>query len=232
MTPDSNPEFKKWFGTSKVTNDDGSPKVVFHGTNQDIHTFDASRHGENTRAASSIAFFFTEDPEEAAEYAELAGRTQIANAPNHEKKVAELQKLIAQAEKKNDWSTAERLYLEYENLDLGAINADPCGQNIVPVYLSVKNPKILDMKHRFDGHVVAEAIKTAKQQGFDGLKLLNVFDPVSLEGRPSLFSTTQWIAFAPEQIKFAIGIRAPCATPTNRAESRRNIRPRLTKNSF
>lgn len=35
------PEFKKWFADSKVVNEDGSPKVVYHGTNGgDFYTFD------------------------------------------------------------------------------------------------------------------------------------------------------------------------------------------------
>jgi hypothetical protein len=33
------PQFKKWFGDSKVVNDDGSPKVMYHGTQADITEF-------------------------------------------------------------------------------------------------------------------------------------------------------------------------------------------------
>lgn len=35
----STPEFKKWFGDSKVVNEDGSPMVVYHGTNKDFDKF-------------------------------------------------------------------------------------------------------------------------------------------------------------------------------------------------
>src|SRR3954470_24640388 len=34
-----NPAFAKWFGASKVTNPDGSPMVLYHGTNADIEKF-------------------------------------------------------------------------------------------------------------------------------------------------------------------------------------------------
>lgn len=33
------PEFKKWFGDSKIVNDDGTPKVMYHGTQADITVF-------------------------------------------------------------------------------------------------------------------------------------------------------------------------------------------------
>jgi hypothetical protein len=33
------PQFKKWFGESKVVNEDGSPRVMYHGTQADISEF-------------------------------------------------------------------------------------------------------------------------------------------------------------------------------------------------
>tara|TARA_R110000868_G_scaffold18467_12_gene81214 strand:- start:6824 stop:14359 length:7536 start_codon:yes stop_codon:yes gene_type:complete len=33
------PQFRKWFGNSKITNEDGSPKVMYHGTQADITEF-------------------------------------------------------------------------------------------------------------------------------------------------------------------------------------------------
>lgn len=201
--------FWRWFGDSKVADDQGRPLVVYHGTNQSFDSFSDERHGRNTSAASSIAFFFTEDAREANEYAELAGRTQVADAVNVEKRSEEIQREISRAESRGDWDAAERLYLELEDLELGAINADPSGQNIMPVYLSIQNPMVLDMGDGFDGHRVRDAIAEAKAAGHDGLKLLNVYDPVGLEGREAagLFSTTQYVAFRPEQIKSATGNR-------------------------
>lgn len=201
--------FVAWFGDSKVVDEQGRPLVVYHGTNQSFDSFSDERHGRNTSAASSIAFFFTEDAREANEYAELAGRTQVADAVNVEKRSEEIQREISRAESRGDWDAAERLYLELEDLELGAINADPSGQNIMPVYLSIQNPMVLDMGDGFDGHRVRDAIAEAKAAGHDGLKLLNVYDPVGLEGREAagLFSTTQYVVFRPEQIKSAIGNR-------------------------
>lgn len=37
--PTDNPNFQRWFGDSKVVNDQGEPLIVYHGTNQDFDTF-------------------------------------------------------------------------------------------------------------------------------------------------------------------------------------------------
>lgn len=186
-----------------VRDESGELLIVYHGTNQDFTHFDESRIGVNTNAACSVAFFFTEKPVEAAEYADLAARTQIIDAVSHEVKIESLRKQIVASEKKMDWSTAERLYLEMEDLDLGAINDDPSGQVIYPVFLNAKNIEILDLGGSFDGHRVAAAIQRAKSEGKDGLKLTGVYDPVA--ARPGAFDTTQWVVFRSDQILSAVG---------------------------
>lgn len=37
------PEFKKWFGDSKVVDEEGKPKVVYHGTTEDFNAFNTNR---------------------------------------------------------------------------------------------------------------------------------------------------------------------------------------------
>lgn len=197
--PEGSDAFREWFGDSKVVDGNGDPLVVYHGTNQNFEEFDRGRIGENTSAASSTDFFFTENPEEAAEYADLAARTQIQDAPFVEKKVAEIQRKIAVAEKRGDWDAVELLTTEWEVLELGAIQAPDAGQQIIPVYLSIKNPAVVDAKGSFDAHAVAEAIVAAKRNGSDGVKIMNAYDPVG--DRVSAFTTTQWVAFSPTQIK-------------------------------
>jgi hypothetical protein len=51
------PQFKKWFGDSKVVDENGQPKVVYHGTDKnDFDIFDpASWFTENTTEASAYA---------------------------------------------------------------------------------------------------------------------------------------------------------------------------------
>ncbi len=60
-------QFLRWFGdwlnhpkdASKVVNDDGSPRVVYHGTNSEFWTFDIGKSGKNFGDVSEGLFFFT-----------------------------------------------------------------------------------------------------------------------------------------------------------------------------
>jgi hypothetical protein len=64
------PEFKRWFGESKVVDEAGEPRVVYHGTTADFSEFDAAKGGAATGAKSAEkGFFFSSDPEVASSYA-------------------------------------------------------------------------------------------------------------------------------------------------------------------
>ena len=56
-------EFKQWFGDSKIVNEDGSPKVMYHGTSFDIAHF---------KSGQGNAIFFTDNPKVAENYAKDA----------------------------------------------------------------------------------------------------------------------------------------------------------------
>ena len=67
QTPQTETEnFKMWFGDSKVVDEKGEPLKVFHGTVGNFTKFDISKIGENF-GFDDAGFFFTTDPEEAAE---------------------------------------------------------------------------------------------------------------------------------------------------------------------
>lgn len=61
------PEFKRWFGDSKVVDAEGLPLVVYHGTGDSFDTFDPAKIGGNYRW--SKGFYFAATPEAASEYA-------------------------------------------------------------------------------------------------------------------------------------------------------------------
>lgn len=71
-------QFKRWFGdwqnhpenASKVVNEDGTPKVVYHGTGSDFNAFDPLRQGENYPQGEG-GFFFTTSRKSAENYAAL-----------------------------------------------------------------------------------------------------------------------------------------------------------------
>jgi hypothetical protein len=53
--------FKKWFGNSKVVDENGEPLVVYHGTSKLVNAFDKSLGGTYTGALSAKeGFFFTD----------------------------------------------------------------------------------------------------------------------------------------------------------------------------
>jgi hypothetical protein len=54
-------EFKQWFGNSKIVNEDGSPKVMYHGTARDITEF---------KPKQANAIFLTDDPAFANNFAD------------------------------------------------------------------------------------------------------------------------------------------------------------------
>src|SRR5690606_38147343 len=58
------PEFRRWFGDSKVVDADGKPLVVYHGTGRSFDAFDPSQRGAVTRASSARKLFFFTDSAE------------------------------------------------------------------------------------------------------------------------------------------------------------------------
>lgn len=66
-----NPNFKKWFGDSKVVDENGNPLVVYHGTANDFKVFDKDKVGDNYRYSGDKSFFFTQKERTAKNYAEL-----------------------------------------------------------------------------------------------------------------------------------------------------------------
>ena len=64
------PEFKRWFGDSKVVDAEGRPLVVYHGTTSDVSEFSADKLGSKTEANSALGgFFFAKSPRSAETYA-------------------------------------------------------------------------------------------------------------------------------------------------------------------
>lgn len=61
--------FYKWFGDSKVVDEQGRPLVVYHGTNAEFDTFDTKRIGKQDYGFYGKGFYFTENKYVAEDYA-------------------------------------------------------------------------------------------------------------------------------------------------------------------
>ena len=64
------PEFKKWFGKSKVVDHSGKPLVLYHGSLSDFTNFAPKRMGHGELAPNS-SFYFTTEKENAKGYANV-----------------------------------------------------------------------------------------------------------------------------------------------------------------
>lgn len=65
-SPEAIKRFWRWFGTSKMIDDQGRPLVLYHGTDADFTTFD--RQGDGP---SKVGFWFTDDPEFASIFGQV-----------------------------------------------------------------------------------------------------------------------------------------------------------------
>jgi site-specific DNA-cytosine methylase len=64
------PEFRRWFGDSKVVDSEGKPLVVYHGTSSPWTVADFGKLGTSTKSKfSKLGFFFTRSPQSADTYA-------------------------------------------------------------------------------------------------------------------------------------------------------------------
>jgi hypothetical protein len=118
------PEFKQWFGESKVVDAENKPLMMYHATTADFDTFDTTR-----RAIGGEGSYFSNTPSNA-----------LANEE---------------------------------------------GSQIIPVYLSLQNPKVIDLMRENDDVLK----KQFMEQGYDGVVMM----------RDGKIVTA--VAFKPEQIK-------------------------------
>lgn len=154
--------FYKWFGDSKVVDDQGRPLVVYHGTNEKFNTFDSNKISENTENYGYFGkgFYF--------------GRKEIA-------------------EGYGDFVMS--LYLSFKNPLMLDINKE--NTSLMKYLLSKKNLKIKSdatFQDIFGAETglknVATAIQTfAKENGYDSI--IGFGEKIEKE----------YVAFEPNQIK-------------------------------
>lgn len=168
------PEFKRWFGDSKVVDTAGKPLVVYHGA-PDVNWVNsdgvfktsmekfakALTDAGKQRALDERAYFFTSDKSTANTYAK--------NKPA----------------------------FDYQNSDRG----------VIPLYLSLQKPKVIDAAGAAWGgpKAQADAIAEAKASGHDGIIIRDTRDTYNATKSGPIADV--YVAFKPEQIKSATGNR-------------------------
>ena len=171
------PEFRNWFGESKVVSEDGKPMVVYHGTTKVISKFSNKKvNSANYAGASKNAHFFSENPEVANSY---AGRvtsddfmeSTFGKGGNVIPAYISLQNPLVVNARKWDWGNIPYKGEHYTSGELSA----------------------LAQSQGYDGLIIKNVLD-ARDMGAHGKE----FDDSQ---KPS----TTYVAFDPTQIKSAIG---------------------------
>ncbi len=164
--------FKQWFGNSKIVNDDGTPKVMYHGTAKDYGVI-----GTGRRQARAI--FLTDEPSFAEKFskdtfARAASKAEEILSPEQIKQgradaVAAIRKdyrsrpegkeMIESIKGGYDNATAEA----QEYLRNAYKNYLPAGPNIMPLFVRAENP--FDYQNKNHAEMVADL--AIKNEGWD-----------------------------------------------------------------
>lgn len=193
--------------TSKAVDANGEPLVTYHGTQADVTTFDPAKKGDATAARSAkLAFFFTDSPRVADGYSRLeAGRT----AGPIEREANRLYDIAERFRERRQWPEYQKAKAEYEAkwaefMATVAGKGEYEGANMMPLYLAVKNPKVVDAKGAGYGEGVplAPIIEQAKAEGHDGVVFQNLRDAAT---KDTDVPSTVYAVFEPTQIKSVTG---------------------------
>jgi hypothetical protein len=142
-----NENFKRWFGDSKVVDEDGKPLVVYHGGAMDIVEFDERYGGDNTANNEHGAFYFTDKFAVAGDYSRQA-YIRLFDGRDDE-----------------DFKGWIKTHIGLTSKDIKAIKNDQeswieNNLKVVQAYLKFENPLIIDMN--------GETMPVAKMQEIIG----------------------------------------------------------------
>lgn len=140
------PEFKRWFGKSTIVNEDGSPKVMYHGTARDIDAFRAKQAG---------AIFVTDSPR----FAEAFADSSVAWMAENYKDILtpdqiDTAMLAAELDIKREYGDRSAITKRLLNHLRSAtpsgealgfftkrmMDEMPSGANLMPLYVKAENP--------------------------------------------------------------------------------------------
>ncbi len=191
------PQFKAWFGdwetayevarldfshpawkdVSKVVDDEGKPLVVYHGTKQNFDEFKSINLFKRTKGAHG----FPKDTFVFTDNSELA--CSYAGV---------VKGTCSDSEKWWCWPPEDYI-----------------GGSVIPVFLNMKNPLIITTTGQDGSYYSHErpAIKKAKSENKDGVIIKDLIDSPGTAGSWRAHTHNEYITFANNQIKSAIGNR-------------------------
>ena len=141
------PAFKQWFKQSTVVNEDGTPKVMYHGTAQDITEFKPKQAG---------AIFVTDRSDFAEDFSGYSEGWMSENfTPSRAQEKAAVARareiLIAEGEKPENIAKYSATEIKDEYAYQQALqDLLPSRANIMPLYVSAQNPFDYENKAHVD----------------------------------------------------------------------------------
>src|SRR5271166_140661 len=138
--------FKKWFGASKVVDDDGEPLKVYHGTTHEVDAFDIDK--ANPENYYGKAFYFSSSP------TDVESNNATPTGGDITSRLGQRAEQI-ESELGDDFFAENGYYAQGDELDvIVELASDQAHQELLgpnqgttmPVYLSVKKPVIVEKK--------------------------------------------------------------------------------------
>lgn len=188
--------FKKWFGDSKVVDEDGKPLVVYHGSEENFNIFDREKLGAKSMDIMSyLGFHFTPNKEMAERLfvrADADIMPVYLNIQNpYITKESEIVKEALLFAKKNN-KIPSKVNLD-KILKMPYFSQD--GKSIINILSDDASKVYYDETPLIDyKDITMDYLEYLKDQGFDGIKYINEIEWAD-ENR------YDYIAFEPEQIK-------------------------------
>jgi len=191
--------FHRWFGDSKVVDEYGRPKVVYHGTTKDFDNFDP-----NLANSEGGAFYFSHSSQ---------FKNPATNANTY-----------ANTNRGSEDGSVMPVYIKMSNPYITGFNKPIPKENdsLMTSWFNEMekfNRKLVKNKNSY----YRQEIRTARRNGHDGVIINNVEDDRQ-EGLRWTDPTDVHAAFNPSQIKSAIGNNGNFSHPTKITESEEDYR--------
>ena len=177
----NSPQFKAWFDNSKIVNSDGSPKVMYHGSQAQFDTFD--RKKARSSGTYGKGFYFTDSTTHAGTYGNLyAVYLSIQNPVQYGKGSVskdQVRKFLEAVADNEDYSIEN-----YGTYDIDQILRS-----------------VMSGKSKVDAfRVIQDISATAVGDMVEAVELFNKVNGTSYDG---IVTATETVAFRPTQIKSA-----------------------------
>lgn len=191
--------FHRWFGDSKVVDEHGRPKVMYHGTTKDFDNFDP-----NLANSEGGAFYFSHSSQ---------FKNPATNANTY-----------ANTNRRSEDGSVMPVYIKMSNPYITGFNKPmPKGNDSLMSSWFNEMEKFNRKLDKNKNSYYREEIRTARRNGHDGVIINNVEDDRQ-EGLRWTDPTDVHAAFNPSQIKSAIGNNGNFSHPTKITESEEDYR--------